>query len=317
MSEFASQSEILSREELDALLSALAEGRSEQERRDKAAGGLPFGARVASRPRPVRLPGLQRAVERFAEEEGRILSSAHQKKIEFRVIGWDEVSLEEFGDTLLGNDRVVVFELGPPPSIGFMVVGRPLFYSLLGYSFGARPGASRPLVSPTPYTQIEMRFMRRVAAEMLQQLERSWNDLTPVGARVLSIDEPKRLQEDRHDMVMMASLDVSGLGEICRLRLALPLAPFASLEGKQKAVEPGRQALFEKSVLEMPVSLHVEAGQSELSLSQLAHLQPGDFIPLVPLENGELLITVEGEAKFRAVRGIVGGRIAVQVTRRL
>ena len=40
----------------------------------------------------------------------------------------------------------------------------------------------------------------------------------------------------------------------------------------------------------------------------------GDVLPLTPADPAGLIVRVEDEDKFRAVRGTVGQRVAVQVT---
>ena len=55
----------------------------------------------------------------------------------------------------------------------------------------------------------------------------------------------------------------------------------------------------------------------EMSLAELTNLRTGSIIPLDATESGDLLVKVEGQPKFRGVRGAVGNKVAVQLTERL
>jgi flagellar motor switch protein FliM len=67
----------------------------------------------------------------------------------------------------------------------------------------------------------------------------------------------------------------------------------------------------------MPVAVRVEAGHAEVPLQQVAALQVGDVIPLERSDSRGLLVRVEEEPKYVAVRGAVGARLAVQLVKSL
>jgi flagellar motor switch protein FliM len=91
------------------------------------------------------------------------------------------------------------------------------------------------------------------------------------------------------------------------LRLADPPPPKAApLSDEQR-----RQ--IEAVVREMPVDLTVRLGSSDLTLLELAKLQPGDLLVLQQKVTDPLAAAVGGTDKFRVWPGAVGGRQAVQV----
>ncbi len=115
----------------------------------------------------------------------------------------------------------------------------------------------------------------------------------------------------------MASFDVTGLADLCRMRLVLPEGLLernsdAATEERISAWSPVRERM-----LGMPLRLRVEAGNLELPLRQLASLQVGDVLPLETADAEGLVVRVENEPKFRAERGSVGQRLAVQLLERL
>jgi len=318
VSEAGFHGDVLSREELDALLASLADARDLQEGGE---GGVLPGRREirggpADRARHTLYPFLARAVAQWAEVQARSLSAVFQTTISLSLSRWEELTLGDLADTIPSADVVAMMETGPPRGLGFLWLGRPLFFSLLALSFGARtPKAAAPVARS--YTGIERRFYRRVADEMVARLNDSWVELMEARSRVLSVEGPERLYEESHERVMLATVDVHGLADFGRLRLALPPAPFQPLAHTTARVEPSRRADVELAVREMPVSVRVEGGATELTLRDLSNLEVGRILPLDSETPGELLVRVEGRPKFRAVRGAVGSRLAVQVTDRV
>lgn len=317
MSDGALQGDVLSRDELDALLATLADER-EADDADARSGVLSRreSAQPGGRPRGGLYPALARAVAQWATDQGRRLSSIYQTTIEFHLSQWEETTLGELAETIPPADMMAVLELGPPRGIGFLWLGRPLLFSLMTLSFGARtPKAAAPVARA--YTRIERRFYRHQAESLVGSIDEAWADLVPARTRVLTVDGLERLYEDAHDRVLLATFEVRGLAEFGRLRLALPPAAFAPLAGNAGRVVPANQEEVTDAVLDTVVSLRVEAGGIDLSLSGLAALKVGEVLPIEAEREGSLIVHVEGRPKFRGQRGSVGGRLAIQITERI
>lgn len=310
MSETEIHGQILSRDELDALLRELAESRREEEERRSVF------AVSASPNQALRYAPFRRGLDRFGAEYGKLLSSTYQKRIEWSIIGWDEVSLAELAETLLPFDRLVLFALEPSEELGYIVVSRPLFFGWLCLAYGGRT-ADRPLAVPErAYTRIERRFLARIVDEMLQQMNPLLRELLEVRARVVGVEEPRVLLETP-ETTLLASFDVQGFGGLGRVRMAFPTAPLKRCERPTGRLEARHRPSVRNAVLHMPVPVRVEVGEARLPLRRLATLRPGEVIPIEGAEDGSLLVRVGGEPKFKAVRGAVGRRLAVQIVERL
>ncbi len=316
MSEPQARTPILTREELDALLASLAE-----EAGDGAGEGRPFFPALAASSDQESVEAytaLQRALEQFALEQTRHYSNIYQARIEFVVLGWQLSSLARVSETLLDSDRIALIDFQPSGARGFVWLGRPLLFALLSLVFGAQPGAFRFPCPQRPYTGIERRIFRRSVEEMLAQLNACWAEISETRAEVVAVQSASVLRErGEAEDLLLASLEVRGLGDICRLRLGLPAAAFRALHQAQPSLAPGDPPAVECAVKEMPIELRVEVGSVELSLSQLADLQAGSVVPIEAAADGSLLVRVEGRPKFRGIRGTLGSRVAVQLTERI
>jgi flagellar motor switch protein FliM len=91
------------------------------------------------------------------------------------------------------------------------------------------------------------------------------------------------------------------------LRLADPPPPAAAPQSD------AQRRQIEALVREMPIDLTVTLGSSDLTLLDLARLQPGDLLVLQQKVGEPLPAAVGGTDKFRVWPGAVGGRQAVQI----
>ncbi len=306
MSEAERDERILSREELDAILEGAAESRA-------AGRGAPFRADRNA----LQTSALASALREFAEEQGRALSTVHQRSLEFSLMSWDPLGLSEFADSLLPEDRVVLLELEPERALGCLLLGRPLLFGWMTLAFGAPATLPRFPIPQRAYTRIEGRFLLRAAGELADQLESTLSRRRPLTVRVAEVVEPRLLPRQSSERFRMASFDVSGLGDVCRLRLVLPEGLLDRDSDAAAAERASAWSPVRERMLKMPLRLCIEAGNVELPLSRLASLQVGDVLPLEAADAEGLVVRVESEPKFRAERGSVGQRLAVQLLERL
>ncbi|MBC7323760.1 MAG: FliM/FliN family flagellar motor switch protein, partial [Moorella sp. (in: Bacteria)] len=87
---------------------------------------------------------------------------------------------------------------------------------------------------------------------------------------------------------------------------------FAALaEGEAR---PDYRATIEQVLSMVPVELIASCGQTRLPVRDFIHLQVGDVITLEKAVGEDLELYVDGHLKFKVQPGIVGQKIAVQVT---
>ncbi|MEZ4218367.1 MAG: FliM/FliN family flagellar motor switch protein [Myxococcota bacterium] len=300
---------VLSRDELAALLDAL---RDRQRGAARASVFRPLPAR--ERDERPRFPLVRRALEQFAAAYAKQMSSRFQRTIGFELIGWQSVAMGEWLDAMEPDDAAIAFDDERSGGRGYVLLNRPLAYAWLTMAFGARPHA--PVTIPErPYTRIERNFLRRRAEEILRDLAKEMRDVLVLSPKVGLVEGPSTLVDRRAERISLVSFDVEGLAGPSRLRIGLPPAAVESTrpELAEHAAPPSRRA----DVKDVPVRVRAELGRSELSLGRLGALRVGDWLPLEGRADGAVTLRVEGTAKFAAVAGRRGSRLAARITDRL
>lgn len=301
----ADRENALSREELDALLEEMPR-LLEEESAERDSG--------ASRLADIE---LQRANQEFAFDAGLLLSNRHQRVIHLALIGHREIEAHELAELMLPTDVCAAFRVLPKDEVGFLLLSRPLFFQLLGMTFGAGP-TIKPTRPPTrEYTRIERRFYERSTREILERLETAWKHVAPVELAWGRLASRAAVAEASERSALLATFDVKGLAEPCRLRVVIPLEPFQRADRArlpQRSPGPTGQGV---SLSEVPIRLRARVGSVEMSLAEAAALRPGQIVRLDAPGDGSVEIQIGDEVRFKGLAGTQGPRRAVQLTEEL
>jgi len=155
----------------------------------------------------------------------------------------------------------------------------------------------------------------------VRHIEAVWSSRTPVKIRIVDVLGPEFLPPSASKWAL-ASLDVEGLGDLCRLRMLIDSGLYAEDADVEDIQVDQSERIevahgMERQVLEMPVRVRVEAGHAQVPLQQVAALRVGDVISLERSDSRGLLVRIEEEPKYVGVRGTVGARLAVQLVESL
>ena len=292
---------VLSREELDALLEEIPKVVAERD------------ADIDShRPRYAEMD-LQRANEDFAFEQGLALSNQYQRVIGFSLIGHREIDMSELAELMLPTDLVAAYQILPKGLEGYLLMSRPFFFQMLSMSFGSGP-TIKPTRPPTrEYSRIERRFYARSATEMLAHIERAWNKIAATQLSFEGLISRASVADSLGGFAVLATFDVKGFSEACRVRIAIPASAFGAKEAVAANASPGLGNSLGVSVMEVPIRLRAQVGTAELSLAEVGRLEPGSVIPLEVPSDGALTVRIGSQDKFRAIAGTQGGKRAVQL----
>lgn len=303
MTQAVAESGVLSREELDALLAempTLLAERGDAERATLAGGDLE----------------LERANEMFGAEYARNLSNRHERAIGCHLIGQREIELSELAELMLPTDVVGTFQIAPKGATGMLLLSRPFFFQMLCVLFGA--GANvKPIRPPTrEYSRIERRFYARIVREMLARLEEQWQALAPVTLSWSGLQGRAAIAEAGAKATLLATFDVQGFGDACRLRLVVPAEVFRRagvVAAKAAKLAPTAGV----SLLDVPIQLRAQVGTAELPLGEVGRLAVGQSILLDVPADGSLIVRIGEREKFRGIAGTRGSKRAVQLQERI
>lgn len=319
--------QVLSQQEIDALLSGISSGTIEVESLLQAPPKqvLPYDFRRPNRISKMQLRSLQSIHEAFAETVAYYLLSRLQALASISVTAVDQLFYSEYLLSLPRPGCLYIVELGEPqrqiivelsPQLALVIVER-----LLGGEGMAPPAKTRSV------TPIEQAVLKGVVEHILHILEESWSPTAAMQFRLVRMEtEPDFVQiASASEIVVVVSMQVT-LG-IHTYMMSLCYPTFAledvlsRLERQQvthvTSPEQQRQnaAIVYKHLQTIPLQISVELGKTTITVRELLQLKVGDVLRLETQTTDLLPLSIEGQPKLWVRPGSLAGHRAVQVVR--
>lgn len=314
--------EILSAEELDALLSSVDESATGHSRREKRVLEYDFV-------RPNKLSGeqlrsLQRLHEAIAQSATMALSTYLRINLEVNIVSLGELTFEVFRNSLPNPTVINVLSLAPLPERALATMDMKLAFSLLDRMLG---GPGKPLDKVRALTTIEQSLLDNVIRRFLEQLAIGWSELatfTPVvEAREM---DPQFVQViPSSEMVLVSTFAISAPGELEPGELCF-CVPFISLDGILSRLsnqfrfasmhrdQTAAQATYIKRVVtDSTLTLQAVLGHTTLSLDEIMGLKTGDVLVLDERTNASVKGFIKDQLRIIGRPGKLGRKAAFLV----
>lgn len=314
--------EILSAEELDALLSSVDESATGHGKREKRVLEYDFV-------RPNKLSGeqlrsLQRLHEAIAQSATMALSTYLRINLEVNIVSLGELTFEVFRNSLPNPTVINVLSLAPLPERALATMDMKLAFSLLDRMLG---GPGKPLDKVRALTTIEQSLLDNVIRRFLEQLAIGWSELatfTPVvEAREM---DPQFVQViPSSEMVLVSTFAISAPGELEPGELCF-CVPFISLDGILSRLsnqfrfasmhrdQTAAQATYIKRVVtDSKLTLQTVLGHTTLSLDEIMGLKTGDVMVLDERTNASVKGFIKDQLRVIGRPGKLGRKAAFLV----
>ena len=311
--------EILSSEELDALLSSVEESGSGRGKREKRVLEYDFV-------RPNKLSGeqlrsLQRLHETIAQNTTMALSTYLRINLEVNIVSLGELTFEVFRNSLPNPTVINVMSLAPLPERGLATMDMKLAFSLLDRMLG---GPGKTLDRVRALTTIEQSLLDNVIRRFLEQLAIGWKDLVEfepiVEAREM---DPQFVQViPSSEMVLVSTFSISAPGDLEPGEVCFCI-PFISLDGVMSRLsnqfrfasmhrdQTKAQAVHLKRVVtDSPLAVTTVLGTTTLSLDEIMKLDIGDVLVLDQRTNSQAKGFITDQLKLLGRPGKLGRKAA-------
>jgi flagellar motor switch protein FliM len=320
--------EILSQEEIDALLSAVSYGEEvhvqpEQAKSEKVVNIYDF--RHPARVSKDQLRTLQNLHDNFARILSSTFSTLQRAIIEINLVSVDQITYSEFIMSLSSPSCTYTFRMEPLDGIAILDFSQSVVFSFVDRLFGGR-GTS--IVTEREITWIEKSVMNNIINRTLRDLERTWERIIPLECNVEMLEtNPEFVQVvPSSETVVLISFElksenVSGLINLCYPYISIE--PIALRLGGQNLVSstkdvPKEELLKNRKRIKLYDSLvHAVLGSVTVTIRDLLDLKVGDVVTLNTRLKDELEVFVEKEMKFFGRPGLLGKYKAVEITARV
>ncbi|GBE36807.1 flagellar motor switch protein FliM [bacterium BMS3Bbin07] len=317
-------SDILSQDEVDALLKGVKEGKVETRPQDPPGGIRTYDLTSQERIIRGRMPGLEMVNERFAGLFRVSLSNFLSKFIDVTVQGVSIIKFEEFMKIISLPSSINIFKIRPLKGHALMVLEAPLIFALVEYFFGGN-SASPVKTDGRSFTPVEQRLINKVLAIALGDLQNALAELVEVKTEFAGSETNPQFVTiiPQNETLIKVEFHVEMEHLTGKIYLGIPYSLVEPIKKKLYSgitantidVDKGWIKRLVESLNESFVNITVELDRAELKLEDVLNLQTGDIITLGKSVADELVVKVEGVPKFYCTPGHHRGSQAVKITR--
>lgn len=319
--------EVLSQDEIDALLNAISSGETDVEEIKDV--GEQRKVKIYDFKRPDKfskdhIRTLQMMHETFARLTTTSLSAQLRALVHVHVASVDQLTYEEFIRSIPNPTTLAIINMDPlkgsavlevDPSISFTVIDR-----LFGGS-GDTPKLSREL------TEIEQSVMEGIIVRILGNLREAWSNVIDLRPRLGNIETNPQFAQivPPNDMVVLITLETK-LGEVeGMLNLCIPYITIEPIIVKltqqlwysaiRRSGTTENLGVLKDKIEDVKVDITAEVGSTSLTVKETLVLKVGDIIKLVNHKiDHPFMLKVGKQRKFHCRPGRVGKQLAVQIT---
>ena len=320
-------SQILSQDEVDALLKGVSEGEIEtqQQQEDHDPSAVqPYDLTGQERIVKGRLPALETTAERFARMFRTTLSSVLRKDVSVNSLSVHMTKYEEFMKTIPVPASLNVFKMNPLKGASLFIIESRVIFALVDIIFGGS-GRETVKIEGREFTIIENNLIMKIVLNALSDFKEVWKtiiQLDVVYQRAETNAQFVQLVADS-DVVTVMQFEVDTGFSSGKINFCMP---YLMIEPITKKLQAGYHEdtfvadkewtnNFTEGLRCASVSLVVELGKTALNGREIIKLKKGDVISLNQYCSDSLNVYVEDVLKFKGQPGIYKGSRAVEVSK--
>ena len=317
--------QVLSQSEVDALLSAVSDGRidsPEDAQNEDTSGVISYDLANHDKIIRGRMPTLDIIHDRFIRLFRVSLSSTLRKVANIGVNSSGAVKFGEFMSSLPLPSCLNILRIEPLRGSAVMVIESRLLYALVDSLFGGKD-VPYTKVEGKDFTQIEIKIARRIVMSAIDDLEKAWAPVFPLKIRYsrTEINPQFVAVVPPSEVVISTVFDV----ELERMNGSIKIViPYSTLEPIKSKLSMGFQNdqlevdhiwidRIRGQLLNAHINLSGVLGHSWLNVNDLLELEEGDVIILDKNADEPMNVMVEGVQKFKATPGVVKGSRALKI----
>jgi len=317
--------QILSQDEIDALLKGISEGEIETQKEvsvEEHVETKSFDFIQYTRGKKERLPALDFIYDRFSKSFRSALSLFVEKEVEISFEPMQYVAYGDFIETLPlpTNMNVVVTE----KLKGFFIVifDAKLIFSVLETIFGSA-NTSKPKVEGREFTKIEFNVIKKLIDLVCVEMEKAWAPVYEISCKYSrsEINPNYITMVTNEETVNLCELTIEIEGIKGWMKVCIPYGILETIKSYLMST-PSREdsdmrekwfMRLKERVQDVPLELRAVLGKKKMPLQEFLRLSEDNVIVIDRYVNDPVELEIHNKGRFRGKLGIYKGNKAVRV----
>ncbi|MDE5898711.1 MAG: flagellar motor switch protein FliM [Treponemataceae bacterium] len=320
--------EVLSQDEIDQLLTAISSGDSDTD-----------DFKPVSDTRKIKIYDFKRP-DKFSKEQLRTVSNMHEtfarltttslsaqlrSLVHVHVASVDQLTYEEFIRSIPTPTTLAVVNMDPLKGNAVLEIDPAITFCMIDRLFGGRgvtaSNKNRDL------TDIEQSVMEGIIVRILANMREAWTQVIDLRPRLGQIETNPQFAQivPPSEMVVLITLETKVGEEEGMMNFCIPyltIEPIISKLSSQFWFSSVRRSsttqylgTLKEKLSSVDMEVVAEVGSINLSMRDVLSLRMGDIVRLSNTKVGDALtLSVGNKKKFFCQPGVVGKKMAVQVT---
>lgn len=325
----AAAAEVLSQSEVERLLAQVAEQENsvtvlkqgdEKETKDKDSI-QPYDFRHPVFLSPTELRRLRIRHEDFIRALAARLSIYLRLEFSLQMSKLQTITYQKFAEALPNPTHLSLFKIEPMRGVGILDIHPRLGLTIVDRLLG---GPAHSIAADHDFSEIEMALLDQAVHLILAEWCQHWAGVQELRPVMLGHENNGQfLQTAPHDTIMLVLAMEAKAGDCLeQIQIALPCFTLEPLIRKLghitdapcEAEAPVTTLRWNRNFDEVPVPVTAMWDDLVLTARDVAHLKPGDILPLDPRSVQRVKLRLADMPKFEGNLGTTGGKWAIAVT---
>jgi flagellar motor switch protein FliM len=317
--------DVLSQNEIDALLSALSTGEVESEQvakdEDKHKVKL-YDFKSPQKFSKEHIRTFELIHDNYARIISNYLTGQTRQNVKVKIETVEQITYEEFIHSVQNPTIITIFKM--PPLLGAIILETNTQFSLqiIDVLLG---GKGNRKVETKEFTDIDKNIMRQITTGMISNLKLAWNSILEVEPEVEGIETNPAVNQtmEPNDPVALITFSVEMNKRSTFINMCIPylsiekildklVVQYAFRNEDQSLIAESRQKI-EKGINKIDVDVIAELGHANMTIDDFLKLTIGDVIKLDSKSSSPIKVYVGNEECYYAKPGTAGKNMGVMI----
>jgi len=320
---------ILTQDEIDALLTTVTSGPSEQPEitpapsEELARTVVTYDFKHPNRVSKDQVRTLENIHDNFAGHISSTLSAALRTMVDVDLVSVDQINYSEYVMSLVTPSCSYTFAAKPLDGLCILDYNPTLPFSFIDRIFG---GGEKSLEIERELTGIEKTVVSKITKRIFGDLEKSWRNICPIDVEEKSFETNPQFMQiiPAGETVIVVSLQLklfksTGLMTICYPYVSLePVMDKLSAQNwidatKKRNVEESREKNRD-NIKDVDIELAITLARTRITMKEFLNLKIGDVVATESKITEPAEVQIAGRKKYFCRPGLLGKRRAGQIT---
>ncbi len=311
--------ELLSKEEVDTLLTGVDDGDIDTEKSVKDGDPIPFDFTQQEKIVRGRMPTLEMLNERFARFFRGSVSEMLQRGCDVSPSGIAVLKYAEYASELYLPASLSWVDFSPLPGRGLITLNAGLVFKLVDLFFGGSGHVNK--IENRDFTMTEQRIVSRLITAAFADIQQAWQSVVAFQPAIRSHESNPLLTNmlSPNETVICSKFDLDLDGESGQFHIVMPLAMVEPIKdtlgaGIKTDVDYADEHWSEnlqRELMYAEVDITCKVAERKISLRDILDLDEGDVIPVDMPET--VRVFANQRLVYHAKLGVSGDRMALEI----